>query len=273
LRHMGEENIRLIEQAPDGILMLGAVGERIVQSRNFFAVFASAEEWRLTSAGRTLGMLPISYPVHKDSLVVFAGRRWIVEDLDDRTKTLQVTRHAGGVVPKFEGANFEPAHDQLAAEMRAVYLAGDVPSYVDTAARALLAEGRGMFRSLKLDERSLIEEECDLHVFLWRGSQANAVFGASLAMAGRPAEVHDFGVTISETTLEEGAQVLRKLGAMLSLTAADVAGFVANICIGKFAEFVPDALARAQWARQNSDLVQEIPTMALAATRRKDNIL
>ncbi|HEY5131256.1 MAG TPA: DEAD/DEAH box helicase [Bradyrhizobium sp.] len=267
LRHMGDENVKLIEQAPDGTLMLGAAGEQIVQSRNFFAVFESAEEWRLTSAGRTLGTLPISFPVHKDSLVVFAGRRWIVEDLDDRTKTLQVAPHAGGVVPKFERANVEPAHDRLAAEMRAVYLVDDVPPYLDTAARELLAEGRDVFRSLKLDQRSLVEEERDLHVFLWRGSQANAVFGAALGMAGLPAEVHDFGVTIPKTALEEGAPLLRKLGNLQSLTADDVAGFVANIHAGKFAEFVPDALARVQWARQNSDVVKEIPAMALAATQ------
>jgi ATP-dependent Lhr-like helicase len=267
LRHMGDENVKLIEQAPDGTLMLGAAGEQIVQSRNFFAVFESAEEWRLKSAGRTLGTLPISFPVHKDSLVVFAGRRWIVEDLDDRTKTLQVAPHAGGVVPKFERANVEPAHDRLAAEMRGVYLADDVPPYLDMAARELLAEGRDVFRSLKLDQRSLVEEERDLHVFLWRGSQANAVFGAALGMAGLPAEVHDFGVTIPKTTLEEGAPLLRKLGNMQSLTADDVAGFVANIRVGKFAEFVPDALARAQWARQNADVVKEIPAMARAATQ------
>jgi ATP-dependent Lhr-like helicase len=129
------------------------------------------------------------------------------------------------------------------------------------------ATATSVFRSLKLDERSLVEEKRDLHVFLWRGSQANAVFGAALARAGLPAEVHDFGVPIPKTTLEEGAPLLPKLGNMQSLTAADVAGFVANIRVGKFAEFVPDALARAQWARQNSDVVKEIPAMALAATQ------
>ncbi|HZL41315.1 MAG TPA: DEAD/DEAH box helicase [Pseudolabrys sp.] len=267
LRHLGSEDVKLIEQAPDSTLMLGPAGEQIVHSKSFFAVFEVAEEWRLTSGGRTLGTLPISYPVHKDSLVVFAGRRWIVEDLDDKTKTLQVTPHAGGVVPKFERANLEPAHDRLAAEMRAVYLASDVPPYLDTVAQDLLAGGRSAFRDLNLARRSLIEDDRDLHVFLWRGSQANAVFAAALAMAGMPAEAHDFGVTIPKTTLEEGGRLLGKLGSMESLTSSDVAAFVQNIRVGKFAEFVPDALARAQWARQNSDVVKEIAAMAISATQ------
>jgi ATP-dependent Lhr-like helicase len=267
LRHLGSEDVKLIEQAPDSTLMLGPAGEQIVHSKSFFAVFEVAEEWRLTSGGRTLGTLPISYPVHKDSLVVFAGRRWIVEDLDDKTKTLQVAPHAGGVVPKFERANLEPAHDRLAAEMRAVYLASDVPPYLDTAAQDLLAEGRSTFLDLDLARRSLIEDDRDLHVFLWRGSQANAVFAAALAMADMPAEAHDFGVTMPKTTLEEGGRLLGKLGGMESLTSADVAAFVQNIRVGKFAEFVPDALARAQWARQNSDVVKEIAAMAISATQ------
>jgi ATP-dependent Lhr-like helicase len=267
LRHMADGNIKLIEQAPDSTLMLGAVGEQIVQSRDFFAVFETAEEWRLTSGGRTLGTLPISFPVHKDSLVVFAGRRWIVESLDERMKTLQVLPHPGGMVPRFERANVEPAHDELAAEMRAMYLADDVPPYLDAPAREFLAEGRAMFRTLKLDGRSLIEDERDLHVFLWRGSQANTVFGAALAMAGLAAESHDFGVTIAETNVNDGAALLRKVADMKALTSADVAEFVQNIRVGKFAEFVPEALARAQWARQNTDVINDIPAMALAATR------
>lgn len=265
LRHMGSEKVKLIEQAPDNILMLGPDGEKIVQSRDFFAVFEVAEEWRLTSGGRALGTLPISFPVHKDSLVVFAGRRWIVEDLDDRTKTLQVLPHSGGVVPKFERSNIEPAHDRLAAEMRTVYLASDVPPYLDTTAKELLAEGRSTFRELNLSVKSLVEEDRDLHVFLWRGSQANAVFGASLAMAGLPAESHDFGVTIPKITLAEGEPLLRKLGSLETLTSSAVADFVENIRVGKFADFVPEPLAKAQWARQNADVVKEIPKMALAA--------
>ena len=113
--------------------------------------------------------------------------------------------------------------------------------------------------------KSLVEEDRDLHVFLWRGSQANAVFGATLAMAGLPAEPHDFGVTIPKTTLVEGEPLLRKLWKMESLTSTEVADFVENIRVGKFADFVPESLVRAQWARQNADLVKEIPTMALAA--------
>jgi ATP-dependent helicase Lhr and Lhr-like helicase len=164
------------------IRQLAEQGEAIVQSRNFFAVFEAAEEWRLTVSGRTLGTLPISFPVHKDSLVVFAGQRWIVQDLDEKTNTLFVAPHPGGVAPRFERADGERLHDRLAAEMRAVYLASDEPAYLDERARVLLAEGGEAFRSLELEKTNVLQEEKDVHVFLWRGSQVTAVFGAAAAM-------------------------------------------------------------------------------------------
>ncbi|MGY3080179.1 Lhr-like helicase [Bradyrhizobium sp. LM6.10] len=140
LRHLSSEAVKFVEQASDGTIMLGKEGEQIVQSRNFFAVFESPDEWRLTVGGRTLGTLPISFPVHKDSLVVFAGQRWIVQDLDEKTNTLFVAPHPGGVVPRFERANGERLHDRLAAEMRQVYLASDMPPYLDD--KGAFAAGR-----------------------------------------------------------------------------------------------------------------------------------
>ncbi|MCK1441480.1 DEAD/DEAH box helicase [Bradyrhizobium sp. 48] len=262
LRHLGGPDVRYIEQATDGTLMLGQEGEKIAQSRSFFAVFESNEEWRLTTGGRTLGTLPITHPVHNDSLVVFAGQRWIVQDLDEQMKTLVVTPHPGGVVPRFEPATGEPAHDRLIAEMREVYLANDVPPYLDARARDLLAEGRETFRNLALGKRSLIPEDRDLHVFLWRGSQATAVFSAALAMAGLQSGVHELGVSVSKIKEAELRPILAKLAETQKINADDVAEFVANIKVGKFREQVPDSLARSLWVRQNRDKVEEIPAMA-----------
>ncbi|WFU45261.1 DEAD/DEAH box helicase [Bradyrhizobium sp. CB82] len=252
LRHLASDAIRFIEQSNDGLIMLAEKGEHTVQSRSFFAVFESAEEWRLTIEGKTLGTLPISFPVHKDGLVVFAGRRWIVNDIDERTNTLFVAPHPGGVVPRFERADGERLHDRLAAEMRNVYLSNDEPPYLDDKAKELLAEGRETFREFELDKRRVIEEERDLHLFLWRGSQATAVFGAAAATAGLPAQVHDLGLTLAKTTEAEALPKLRELSSVGRSRPIQVCDFVENIAAGKFREQVPLALARTLWTRQNA---------------------
>ncbi|MGY4305146.1 ATP-dependent Lhr-like helicase [Bradyrhizobium sp. USDA 4369] len=265
LRHLGSRDVRFVEQAEDGTLMLGQEGEKTAQSRSFFAVFESGEEWRLTVGGRTLGTLPITHPVHKDGLVVFAGRRWIVQDLDEQTMTLVVAPHPGGVVPRFEPANGEPAHDRLVAEMRSVYLASDVPPYLDEKARKLLSEGREMFRNLDLQHRWLMPEDRDMHVFLWRGSQATAVFSAALAMAGLKSGVHELGVSVSKVKQEELQPILQKLVQMHEFDPAVVSAFVANVKTGKFREQVPEGLARSLWAKQNRGRIADISAMAAGA--------
>ncbi|MGJ4957730.1 DEAD/DEAH box helicase [Bradyrhizobium sp. HKCCYLRH2015] len=265
LRHLGSRDVRFVEQAADGTLMLGQEGEKAAQSRSFFAVFESGEEWRLTVGGRTLGTLPITHPVHKDGLVVFAGRRWVVQDLDEQTMTLVVAPHPGGVVPRFEPASGEPAHDRLVAEMRSVYLANDVPPYLDEKARKLLSEGREMFKNLDLQHRSLVPEDRDTHLFLWRGSQATAVFSAALAMAGLKSGVHELGVSVSKITQEELRPILEKLAQMREIDPADVSDFVSNVKTGKFREQVPEGLARLLWAKQNRGRIAEISAMAAGA--------
>ncbi len=262
LQHLASDTVKFIEQSEDGLIMLAEEGEHTVQSRSFFAVFESSEEWRLVAGGRTLGTLPISSPVHKDGLIVFAGRRWIVEDIDEKTNTLLVAPHPGGVVPRFEPANGERLHDRLAAEMREVYLSSDVPDYLDEKGRALLSEGRAMFRKLDLQTRTCIQEERDLHLFLWRGSQATAVFAAAAAMAGLKGQVHDLGVTLARTNLAEAMPTLKQLADDGAVEAARVSTFVENIVAGKFREQVPQPLARSLWVRQNMTEIGAIPDMA-----------
>ena len=143
-----------------------------------------------------------------------------------------------------------------------MYLSDDVPPYLDLNAREMLAEGRSTFYEHRLSERALIDEDENLHAFLWRGSQATAVFATGLAMAGLRADSHDFGVTIAKTTEEEATPLRRKFADMPALDPNDVAVFVGNIKHGKYAAFVPEALARRQWARQNATLIDEIPKIA-----------
>ena len=262
LQHLGTPEVRFLEQAGDGTLMLGEAAERIVQSRSFFAIFESAEEWRLVFESRQLGTLPISYPVHEESLIVFAGQRWIILSVDDTAKTLQVKPHPGGVVPRFERASLEPIHDKLAAEMRAVYASEETPPWLDKKAADLLGKARESFQSMQLEREFMIRESSDLHIFLWKGSLTNAVFGAAFAMVGFPAEAHDFGITIPRAAESDVMSALTQLSGQEALSSRDVAAFVENIRVGKFAEFVPEALLRNQWARDNAKTVAEVPRIA-----------
>lgn len=259
LRWMANPDVRLIEQAPDGTIMLGEIGERLVGGRDFYAVFESDEEWRLVASGRTLGVIPLSNIVGVGSLLVFAGQRWRIVAVDEAAKVLDVVSHRAGTLPKFDRLSLEPIHDRLSAEMLAVYRGDDSAPYLDKVAADFLIEGRAAFQGLGLERRRLIEFHRDTHVLTWRGSATNGVFAVVLASSGLDCEAHDIGVTVANATATEVSTIIGAISSVPDLDA--LAAKVANLRQAKYDAFVPEGLLRKGWIQSNLKACEDIPLL------------
>lgn len=256
----------LLEQAGDGTLLLGPLGEQTVQARDFYALFESAAEWRLMTGPRTLGTIPLTNAIAKGNLVVFAGRRWLVEEIDERAQVLQVSAHRGGVIPKFDRLSVESAHDRLVAEMRLVYAAADLPSYLDKQAATFLAEGRTAYRRLGLGGTTVLDTGREVHLFLWRGDTTCSVFAAALAMFGLSAEPHDLGVAIQKSNIEDLRTILARIAAFRQGDLDRISEQVHGIRSAKYDAFIPELLLRSFWARRHSSITAELPAIAASFT-------
>ena len=71
LRDLGSAETALVEQAPDGTLLLGPQGERLVEHYSFYAVFQSTEEFRVVAGGRQIGSLPATNVFVPDMTIIF----------------------------------------------------------------------------------------------------------------------------------------------------------------------------------------------------------
>lgn len=264
LKAMASEDSKLIEQAPDGTIMLGEAGEVLTRGRDFYPIFESDDEWRLVSGGRTLGTIPIydHDPVEVGSLLLFAGQRWRVAAVDDRGKVLDVVIHRAGKLPNFNSGGREPMHDRLVAEMRSVYLGSEIPDYLDSTAKALLKEGRVAFRQLGLDSSRFIQSEGDIHVMLWRGTNINSLFAIAMMASGLNCSWHDVGVTVANATADEVNATIQRLANMPPMPVDDLAAFVKNLRSAKYDKYVPETLLRRLWARQNSAGAAELQAIA-----------
>lgn len=197
LRSLGNTENRLIEQAPDGTLMLGEVGERVVEHYGFYSVFETPEEFRVISGGRQLGMLPVDSPLAPEMMIVFAGRRWIVVAVHTAEKVLEVAPAPGGIPPKFGGGEAGEMHDRLAAEILSVYRGTDVPPFLDASGKELLAEGREAWRRLGLDHSRILAHGNDVLLFPWAGSRRrNSLFLALLSL-GLNASIFDLAIEVT----------------------------------------------------------------------------
>ncbi|MDG4889988.1 helicase-related protein [Mesorhizobium sp. WSM4989] len=261
LRGMASADNRLLEQAPDGTVMLGEIGERLTAGRDFYAVFSTDEEWRIVCGGRTLGAIPISNPVAVGVVIAFAGQRWRIASVDDRSKVLEVERHRSGKIPQFDNVMSEPVHDRLSSEMRAVLEGDDVPAYLDMAAADFLGQGREAYLELGLQRTRFLPAGKDTHILTWRGTEANAVLAFTLVSAGLECAVHDVGVTVLETTPSEAEAVLRQV-AERPPDIQSISEFVENLETARFDGMVPEPLLRRLWAKARANIGKEIGAVA-----------
>ncbi|HEY0313821.1 MAG TPA: DEAD/DEAH box helicase [Allosphingosinicella sp.] len=264
LRCAAAEEAELIEQAPDGTIMLGRMGERLVAGKDFYAVFETDEEWRLVAGGTALGTLPIVNVLGVGSIVGFAGRRWRVTGVDDLAKVLDVVPHPAGRVPVFDRLSSEPLHDRLVAEMFATYQKVDIPAYLDPVAREMLAEGRAAFGERDLGRQRVIESGRNVHVLLWRGTAINSIAAVILICAGFECEAHDMGLTVLDAEIETVRSFLDGLAGIPPPEV--VAQFAENLRTAKYDSYLSDDLLRRAWVKRNEGLWPNVEAALLSVS-------
>ncbi len=96
LRCMGRAD--LIEQTPEGLLVTGLLGEKIVRSHDFYVAFVVHEEYRVTEGGRHIGNVG-GPDFEVGTFLILAGRRWRIVNVDHERKVVLVQSAPGGRVP------------------------------------------------------------------------------------------------------------------------------------------------------------------------------
>ncbi len=261
LRAMAATTPKLIEQSPDGVLMLGALGEQLTERYDFYAVFMSDEEYRIVTEHRALGTVPIFNPLRTGDYLTFAGRRWIVEAVDDKAKVIRVVAAPAGKVPKFPAQEGAPLHDRLVDEVRSVYGGTDRPAYLDATGWGLLQEGRETFAELGLTSRRIVQDGDDAFVFLWRGTRATETFRLALAHVGIRSETETIGLRAPNSEAGRLAAALAQLR-VRPPTARELAAQIETLRRQKYDALLPDDMLRDAIARSRLDMVAVAELMA-----------
>jgi ATP-dependent Lhr-like helicase len=253
LRRMGHPEVKLIEQAPDGTLLPGEEGERVINDRSFYAVFMTQEEFKVvTDRGRSLGTLPVDNPVMPEQLIIFAGRRWKVTVVDEQRREILVTRAYGGVPPSFGGEGLPPA-DGVVAEMRRVYEDIAVPSFLDENAGRLLTEGREMFDHLGLRHASMRRHEDEILLFPWVGNRAQLALVLALNTHGVNAASEGIAVTVPAERYHSLVEALEALAEDDPPDATDLARMVPDMKRAKYDMYLGDDLLARCYASGKID--------------------
>jgi len=243
----------LIMQAADGTLLHGATGERLVNHYSFYTAFVTAEEFRLVANGRTLGTLPIDYPLEIGGLLVFAGQGWRVMRIDDHAKVIELERARGGNPPHFTGSSIQIA-DGIRKKMRDIYESTHVPAYLDPTAKQFLREGRDAFQRFHLDRTPFVQDGNDVLIFPWRGDIVMNTLVMVLRRERIDTAQNGLALECRHASTTQMMDVLQSLMRRPPPDARDLAAMVRNKAKDKYDIYLGEELLNEAYAARDLDV-------------------
>ena len=222
LRQMGSAEIALIEQAPDGNLLLGPLGEKLVEHYSFYAVFQTSEDYRVLLGSKQIGVLPADRVFVPDMTIILSGRRWRIIAVHSREKVIEVTQDRAGTPPPFGGSG-GLVHDGVVRKMKAVLYGKGMPAYLDATGAQLLEDARSEFRRLGFDRRSICHTgDSGRLVATWAGTIKTSTLSLKLKSMGFKTVDHDGFLEVEDQS--SGQPLVAALETLAEQTPDDVAG-------------------------------------------------
>jgi ATP-dependent Lhr-like helicase len=240
----------LVSQDPTGLLLLGQDGERRVASFEFFAAFASGDEWRIENNGRRMGSLPITSPVFVGLRIIFGGRRWSITSIDEQASVIVVAADQGGKPPMFDGGSTN-VHGVVRKEMRRVLQGSEPIAYLDETAQRLLAEARTHYQNLQLETKQVLTIGTSKELLTWSGDDSNDALVVLLRSLG-VGDIGNEGLIVAIGKCDNDSLV-DKLSDIAELDDKDLSSMltdVHNMQRGKWDWALSDSLLKKSFASQ-----------------------
>lgn len=250
----------VIEQMPEGDLILGLKGERLRKDKGFYAVFPTPEEYSVLHDGMLLGTLECAH--QKDDHLLFAGRRWRVVVADHERLELHVTPARGWKRPRFGGGPGD-VHPAIRQRMRQVLAGSNKLAYLDPVAQALLDEARHAAALSGLLACAIIPlgpRRCA--VMTWTGTRIQQTLQAMFAASGIGTDDEGIALVLGLPEAETRAAVTRISGIQCNPEA--LASFVTTRR-RKYDSLLTDALLDLSIARGWLDVAGAVAVFRASA--------
>ncbi len=248
----GLRDHQLIEQTPEGAIVLGLGGERITADHSFYAAFQGTEELKVLHHERHLGSLAADLVPPAGENLLLGGRRWEVIQVRDMEGIVLVKPSTHSRTPYFKGERGE-IHGFVMQEMRAVLADEEEPGWLDENAMRLLRCARRVARQSGVLTTGVVANDSGVRWYPWAGSKVIrtvALFARNERLAA----------TVDALSLHypgwDTARLRRHWEAIAAFNGVqtELSDFMANKCFEKFDAFVPSALLNRANARDRLDV-------------------
>jgi ATP-dependent Lhr-like helicase len=213
--------IDLLEKLQHEVI-IGVEGEKVVNSRDFYSVFKTEENFKVVNAGNTIGEIPFSPQIIEDENILLSAKIWKIKFIDHKAKKIEVIPTKDGKKPMFFGGG-AIIHQRIREKMFEVLYSKteydflDQPSCDET---EILRKDFSVFNINDLQsERPLLTAEKHLQLFTFTGTRVNRTIQLLLNIAGIKNTLDD---SSSSFDIEVPKQELISKWSFLSFPLTDI---------------------------------------------------
>lgn len=168
LKCMGNKG--LVSQLNSGQIIVGKEGERLLRKLDFYTAFVAPVDYDVINNedSKRIGMIQTMPELGHQ--MILAGRRWIVDRVDDKTRKIFVNRIESGGSISFV-SEIPEVDELITRQMLDIYMSPEVYPYLDKASGTdkELIKAREYFKTKKMDMKVFVNNS----LFTWAGAKVN----------------------------------------------------------------------------------------------------
>jgi ATP-dependent Lhr-like helicase len=157
-------------------VIIGVEGEFIVNSRDFYSVFKSEENFKVVNAGNTIGEIPYSPQIIEDENILLSARIWKIKFVDHKAKKIEVMPTKDGKKPVFFGGS-TIVHEKIREKMLSILYEHSEYDFLDEPSSIEINIMRKHFSVINITnqsfERPLIITERKFQLYTFTGTRIN----------------------------------------------------------------------------------------------------
>ena len=223
-------------------VIIGIEGEKIVNSRDFYSVFKTEENFKVVNSGNTIGEIPFSPQIREDENILLSAKIWKIKLVDFKSKKIEVTPTKDGKKPMFFGGG-GTIHPRIREKMLEILMDKcdfevlDQPSFDEIEA---MRKNFSVFdiQNLQID-RPLLTTEKHLQLYTFTGTRINRTIQLLFNIAGIQNHLDD---SSSKFDIEVSIQELFEKWESLNEPLIDIEPHLINLL-----QTAPTLLSFSKW--------------------------
>ena len=228
-------------------LILGIVGEKIVNNREFYSVFQTEDLFKVSHKGNKIGEMPLTIQVREDENIYLSARIWKIAHVDLKSKKIEVIPANDGKKPIFEGNGANIA-ERIRQKMLEILVSKKEYDFLDEPSQNIITEMQKEFSIFDINDlysqRPLHSTNSNLTFFSFTSSKINKTLKIVFDAVG----IENFYTELESAfeikiNKDEFAQKLKNLSSFdvnIDLVLANVLDATPNILdFSKYGKFLP----------------------------------